>query len=81
MRGEVGGGARVKGDPAVSAPGLGFTFDDPVADVDVLAADGETPDAQVDSGPAQRNGLPAAQPGVGDKGSRRNKSGKLVTCV
>ena len=47
----------------------------------VLTADGETPDAQVDLGPAQRNGLPAAQPGVGDKCSRRNKSGKLVTCV
>ena len=30
VRGEVGGGARVKRDPAVSAPGLGFTFDDPV---------------------------------------------------
>jgi hypothetical protein len=67
VRGEVGGGARVQGDSAVSAPGLGFAFDDPVADVDVLAADGETPDGQVDLGPAQRNGLPAAQPGVGDK--------------
>ena len=44
----------------MSASSLGFAFDDPVGDVDVLTVHGEAPGGQVDLGPAQGDGFPAA---------------------
>jgi hypothetical protein len=62
VRGEVSRGALVQGDAAMSASSLGFAFDDPVADVDVLTVDGEAAVGQATSVPTPADGFPRRSP-------------------
>ena len=50
-----------------AASGLRLALDDQVADIDMLSDDREAPGGQVNLGPAQPHGFPAAQSCVGDE--------------